>query len=170
MPGAGYLAERLVQAIVCILGISAIVFGVTHLIGDPVHLLLPPEASASDREAFRPLDLGIELMRALHGMYPGTFTLKAKGNVLLRHEATIEAILDGAGREEIRELLLFGRQIPLIHQSSIVDGESIIYQTSSGLGIIICTGSGSYHISRNLFVRVASGEIASSPLVTLSIG
>ena len=58
----------------------------------------------SDREAFRPLDLGIELMRALHGMYPGTFTLKAKGNVLLRHEATIEAILDGAGREEIREL------------------------------------------------------------------
>ena len=37
-------------------------------------------------------------------MYPGTFTLKAKGNVLLRHEATIEAILDGAGREEIREL------------------------------------------------------------------
>ena len=73
-------------------------------------------------------------------------------------------------REEVRELLFFGRQIPLIHQSSIVDGESIIYQTSSGLGIIICTGSGSYHISRNLFVRVASGEIASSPLVTLSIG
>ena len=73
-------------------------------------------------------------------------------------------------REEVRELLFFGRQIPLRHQSSIIDGESIIYQTSSGLGIIICTGSGSYHISRKLFVRVASGEIASSPLVALSIG
>jgi len=59
MPGAGYLAERLFQAIVCILGISAIVFGVTHLIGDPVHLLLPPEASASDREAFR-ASLGLD--------------------------------------------------------------------------------------------------------------
>lgn len=58
----------------------------------------------SDREAFRPLDLGIELMRALHGMYPKTFTLSAKGNVLLRHAPTIEAILDGAGRDEIREL------------------------------------------------------------------
>jgi uncharacterized protein YbbC (DUF1343 family) len=58
----------------------------------------------SDRDAFRPLDLGIELMRSLHGMYPKTFTLKSKGNVLLRHAPTIEAILDGAGRDEIREL------------------------------------------------------------------
>jgi len=53
MPGAGYLVDRLLQAIVCILGIAVIVFTITYLIGDPVHLLLPPEASASDREAFR---------------------------------------------------------------------------------------------------------------------
>jgi len=58
----------------------------------------------SDREVFRPLDLGIELMRAVHGMYPNTFTLQSKGNVLLRHAPTIEAILRGAGRDEIREL------------------------------------------------------------------
>lgn len=58
----------------------------------------------SDREAFRPLDLGIELMRSLHGMHPGTFTLETKGNVLLRHLPTIEAILGGADREQIREL------------------------------------------------------------------
>ena len=47
MPGAGYLVDRLLQAIVCILGIAVIVFTITYLIGDPVHLLLPPEASAS---------------------------------------------------------------------------------------------------------------------------
>lgn len=58
----------------------------------------------SDREVFRPLDLGIELMRALHAMYPGTFTLKTKGNVLLRHQATLDAVLGGADRREIREL------------------------------------------------------------------
>ncbi len=58
----------------------------------------------SDREAFRPLDLGIELMRALQGMYPKTFTLESKGNVLLRHAPTIEAILGGAGRDEVRAL------------------------------------------------------------------
>lgn len=53
MPGAGYLLERILQAIICILGIAIIVFAITYLIGDPVHLLLPPEASAEDREAFR---------------------------------------------------------------------------------------------------------------------
>lgn len=58
----------------------------------------------SDREVFRPLDLGIELMRALHAMYPGTFTLKTKGNVLLRHQATLDAVLGGADRRGIREL------------------------------------------------------------------
>jgi peptide/nickel transport system permease protein len=76
MPGAGYLVDRLLQAIVCILGIAVIVFTITYLIGDPVHLLLPPEASASDREAFRSalgLDrpalerFGLFLVQALQG-------------------------------------------------------------------------------------------------------
>ncbi len=53
MPGAAYLFERIAQAVVCILGIAALVFGITFLIGDPVHLLMPPEASGADREAFR---------------------------------------------------------------------------------------------------------------------
>ena len=59
MPGAGYLLERVLQAIICILGIAIIVFAITYLIGDPVHLLLPPEASAEDREAFR-VALGLD--------------------------------------------------------------------------------------------------------------
>lgn len=58
----------------------------------------------SDRDRFRPLDLGIELMRALHALHPRTFTLAEKGDVLLRHRPTLEAVLDGAGLEEIREL------------------------------------------------------------------
>lgn len=58
----------------------------------------------SDREVFRPLDLGIELMRALHEMHPGTFTLAAKGNVLLRHRETLDAILAGEDRDAIRSL------------------------------------------------------------------
>jgi uncharacterized protein YbbC (DUF1343 family) len=58
----------------------------------------------SDREVFRPLDLGIELMRALHEMHPATFSLGEKGNVLLRHQETLEAILDGKDRGAIRAL------------------------------------------------------------------
>ncbi|MCB1206432.1 MAG: hypothetical protein KDN18_19390, partial [Verrucomicrobiae bacterium] len=37
-------------------------------------------------------------------MYPGTFTLKSKGNVLLRHKPTLDAVLKGSDRSEIREL------------------------------------------------------------------
>ncbi len=58
----------------------------------------------SDREVFRPLDLGIELMRALHEMHPATFSLEEKGNVLLRHQETLDAILAGSPREAIRAL------------------------------------------------------------------
>lgn len=58
----------------------------------------------SDRDRFRPLDLGVELMRALHALHPRTFTLAEKGDVLLRHRPTLEAVLRGAALEEIREL------------------------------------------------------------------
>ncbi len=50
---AGYLLDRLLQAVVCIFGVAVLVFAITHLIGDPVQLLMPPEASAADREAYR---------------------------------------------------------------------------------------------------------------------
>ncbi len=58
----------------------------------------------SDRDRFRPLDLGIELMRVLHELYGETFTLAEKGDVLLRHRATLEAVRAGASRDEIRAL------------------------------------------------------------------
>ncbi|HRQ89878.1 MAG TPA: DUF1343 domain-containing protein, partial [Bacteroidia bacterium] len=55
-----------------------------------------------DRDHFRPLDLGIGLMRALHDLYPDTFDLEEKGNVLLRHPGTLAAILAGEPIPEIR--------------------------------------------------------------------
>jgi peptide/nickel transport system permease protein len=48
-----YLINRLAQALVCLLGISVIVFAITHLIGNPDVLLLPAEASAEDRAVYR---------------------------------------------------------------------------------------------------------------------
>lgn len=54
MPGNGrYLLDRLLQAIACVLGVSVVIFSITHLIGDPVQLLMPAEASEADRQAFR---------------------------------------------------------------------------------------------------------------------
>ena len=43
-----YITKRFAHSIICIFGISVVVFLITHIIGDPVSLLLPPEASESD--------------------------------------------------------------------------------------------------------------------------
>lgn len=73
-------------------------------------------------------------------------------------------------REEIRELLFFGRWIPLKQINGIIDAESGIDTTPSGLGVIIKNGSDSYHISRKSFAMVASGEIAFSQILMLTAG
>ena len=57
----------------------------------------------TDRDEFRPIDLGLALMRILYRSHPSTFELSEKGNVLLRHGATIEAIVQGQDSQQIRE-------------------------------------------------------------------
>jgi len=48
-----FLARRLAQSLVVLLGISAVVFVILHLTGDPAAVLLPPEATAVDIQLFR---------------------------------------------------------------------------------------------------------------------
>src|SRR4051812_22663998 len=72
----GFLLDRLTQAVVCVLGVAVVVFAIAHLLGDPVQLLMPPEASQADRAAYRAA-LGLDrpalqrffvfLWSALHG-------------------------------------------------------------------------------------------------------
>ena len=48
-----YLARRLVLSVVVLFGLTLIVFVVINLSGDPVRLLLPPEATPEDIAAYR---------------------------------------------------------------------------------------------------------------------
>ncbi len=48
-----FLARRLAQALVVVLGVSFVVFLILHLTGDPAMLLLPPDATAEDIRKFR---------------------------------------------------------------------------------------------------------------------
>ncbi|HXH81891.1 MAG TPA: nickel ABC transporter permease [Candidatus Tectomicrobia bacterium] len=48
-----YLARRLLQSLVVLLGVSFVVFVMLHLSGDPAAVLLPPESSAEDIARFR---------------------------------------------------------------------------------------------------------------------
>jgi peptide/nickel transport system permease protein len=48
-----YLARRLAQSLLVVLGVSFVVFFILHLTGDPALLLLPPDATAEDVQKFR---------------------------------------------------------------------------------------------------------------------
>jgi peptide/nickel transport system permease protein len=71
-----YLANRLAQSAIVLLGVSAVVFFCLFLTGDPTSLMLPPDASRQEIERFReamgfsdPLlvQYGRYLWNALHG-------------------------------------------------------------------------------------------------------
>jgi len=50
---AGYLARRLLQAVLVLLAVSLLSFGLIYLAGDPVRSLVPPDARAEDVENIR---------------------------------------------------------------------------------------------------------------------
>jgi peptide/nickel transport system permease protein len=61
-----YLVRQLVQLVVVIVGISVLAFGILHVIGNPVLLLLPQNAGAEEFERVRKL-LGLD--QPLHVQY-----------------------------------------------------------------------------------------------------
>jgi peptide/nickel transport system permease protein len=54
-----YIVRRLLQSLIVILGVIVITFIISRVIGDPVALLLPPEASPEQR-AYLTKDLGLD--------------------------------------------------------------------------------------------------------------
>lgn len=54
-----YVIKRFFQSLIVILGITAVVFIIVHLTGDPTDLLLPPESGPEERASFRH-ELGLD--------------------------------------------------------------------------------------------------------------
>ncbi|MGH7753995.1 MAG: ABC transporter permease [Gemmatimonadales bacterium] len=54
-----YISRQLVQLVVVVLGISLLAFGILHILGDPVLLLLPQNAGKEEFERYRRL-LGLD--------------------------------------------------------------------------------------------------------------
>lgn len=50
---ASYVLRRLGAGLVTLLIMTVIIFALVRLVGDPAHLMLPPEATEADRELFR---------------------------------------------------------------------------------------------------------------------
>ncbi len=89
-----FFLRRLAHSIIVIFGITLVIFIITHLIGDPVNLLLPPEASQTDREVFRS-QLGLD--QPLHIQYLIFLRDAVKGNfgISFRHgRPALELVID----------------------------------------------------------------------------
>ena len=103
-----YVARRLAQALIVLLGISVVVFVILHLTGDPTLLMLPPDVSAEEVARFRKAmgfddPLPVQYWRFLRGVLHGNFgnSLRhdepALGLVFERMPATLELTAVGLG-------------------------------------------------------------------------
>ena len=57
-----------------------------------------------DRDACRPIDVGLTLARVLHARYGEALKLREKFSTLLKHPATLDAVVEGKHPRQIREL------------------------------------------------------------------
>ncbi len=86
-----YIINRLLQSIVVILGVLLLVFFIVNLTGDPIRIMLPPEASQEDVERLR-VQMGLDrplpeqFVRFLAGAVHGDFgeSLRYRGQPALK--------------------------------------------------------------------------------------
>jgi peptide/nickel transport system permease protein len=102
-----FIIRRLLQGVVVMLVVGFIAFSLFNFVGDPVSLMLPPEATAADREAMR-ANLGLDkpfyrqfatfLDNAVHGNFGISLRLGRPVSTLLveRLPATLELALTAA--------------------------------------------------------------------------
>jgi ABC-type dipeptide/oligopeptide/nickel transport system permease component len=73
-----YIFKRLIQSLICVIAVTIIVFMLTRLTGDPVMLMVPPEATEEDIEEMRNVlglnkPLHIQYWRFISGAVRGDF-------------------------------------------------------------------------------------------------
>lgn len=87
-----FLVRRLAHMLVVLLGVSVISFGLVHLSGDPVLLMLPPEATRQQVEEFRH-QLGLD--RPLYVQYATYLAGLLRGDMgrSLKHQRPAAAVV-----------------------------------------------------------------------------
>jgi peptide/nickel transport system permease protein len=130
-----YLVRRGWQSLLVLLGVSAVVFLILHLTGDPALLLLPPDATAEDITAFRKAmgfddPVAVQYARFLKGALRGDFGQSVRHGepaldlVLERLPATFE--LAGAGLLLALCLAIPAGIISAVRRNTLVDYVSTV--------------------------------------------
>ena len=104
-----FLLKRILQGAIVVIGVTVVVFVVTRLIGDPVRVMLPLEATAEQRAAFA-AQLGFD--RPIHVQFfdfIGSALRFDFGNSLWQDRPALEIVLEALPRT----LLLVGASMVL---------------------------------------------------------
>lgn len=89
-----FLFRRIVSSAFVVLGVSVLAFSISHLTGDPAALMLPPEASPEDLDAFRHA-MGYD--RPVHIQYLDFLSRAVRGdlgNSLWQHRPALELVAE----------------------------------------------------------------------------
>ena len=143
-----YLLRRAWQSLLVLFGVSAVVFLILHLTGDPALLLLPPDASADDIARFREAmgfndPVAVQYLRFVKGAVRGDFGESLRHGepamhlVLERLPATFE--LAGAGLLIALCLALPAGIVSAVRRNTTVDYVSTVVASSGSA----CRRSGS---------------------------
>ncbi|HSE93008.1 MAG TPA: ABC transporter permease, partial [Methylomirabilota bacterium] len=130
-----YLARRLLQSLLVLLGVSFVVFAILFLTGDPALVLLPPDASAADVQAFRERmgfndPFFVQYWRFLRGALRGDFGESVRHGepafplVVERLPATLE--LSGAALLIALALAIPAGIVSAVRRNSMVDYVSTV--------------------------------------------
>lgn len=94
MPALGYIARRLAASVVALLLLSMVVFGISRLAGNPVALMLPPQATRAD---FTRLSAALGLNESIPLQYFHFLENALHGNLgesITQHQSALTLVLD----------------------------------------------------------------------------
>src|SRR5689334_14088858 len=167
-----FLARRLAQSLVVLLGISLVVFVILHLTGDPALVLLPPEATAEDIRQFRERmgfndPLYVQYARFLAGALRGNF-----GESIRHGEPAFGLVIERMPTFwlGIMLILLFSVQLNLLPSSGRGEWRHLILPAIT-LGLFTTaritrlTRSGMLEVLNQDYIRTARAKGVSDPPV-----
>ena len=185
-----YLLVRLGHAVLVVVGVSLIVFLLTHLGGDPASLLLPPNASEEDIQQFRhamgfdqplPIQLVQYFARLAHGDFGQSFRYgqPALDVVLERVGATLvlggfALLLSVLVRHALKNALLpvatvLGLQVGALLGGAVITEEVFAYPGMGRLAVQAILGR-DFSLIQAFVVLTAVTIVAANLLVDLAYG
>src|SRR2546426_7395869 len=128
---AGYVARRLAQSVVVVIGVLVFVFVLLRVTGDPAVLMLPPDHTYEDELFMRqqlgldqplPLQLGRFLLSAAQGDFGTPLRFReqrALPLVVERFPATLERALDPAVKAPYRSTFLTIEKVDVLEKYTV---------------------------------------------------